>query len=195
MSSRIVNYINIIYRLLIAGLFFWLYLLKGFIFYGLIESFATLFKVIKLIIEDRDGEPVARLYKQNSVLFRGFGIHSLFISAYFSIILSILFLLNYIKIESSDLAVLVLLYMLFIGIVIFTYFIYNFAIYEYDIKKSFFGSLLQVVKNIFTTIAIISIVIFSFWICRVNIIAMIFVVPMVYSLGVIILCRSRKMQF
>lgn len=174
-----------------VSLYFWLCVLKGFIFYGLIPASCALFLTIDLIKENKEEED---LKKRFNAFYKRYEKYK-----YQSFILTFLFLFFYVlliylsKHLQSPIAltlIIVVGYMLILLSVLFVYSVYFLCFREVSFKQSLIISFVSVIKNLKITFAILVINIVLMYLAYLNLAFFVIFGPFLFALSVRFVLQS-----
>ena len=182
LDFKIYTILNRAYKYFIASFYFWVYLFRGIVVYGLIPSSCSLFSVMEDIKEDRDCDGIKKLFFAYYREYKIYRIHSLIFAFITFSIYASLFFLNKVNNKIALIFTIVLIYLLAMILLILTYTINYLVFKKCDFKTAFISSFIFTVKNIFPSLSIVISFIMLFIIGRMNLVFLIFFLPFLYVL-------------
>lgn len=191
MESKFLGLIDLIYQLVKSSFFFWITLVKSFVFFGLTTSFCTMLKVMEEILLG-NGTPTRILYKEISSEYKGYKGLSLvtsFLLIYFSAFI-IIPLPNSISSNTASIIKFSMIYLFLLTLVLFTYISWILVNMDLTLKKSIMFGFYLMIKRFFRTIILILMMIVLFSVSYKNFIFFIFLAPAIYANGVKIVLKK-----
>lgn len=173
--------IDLIYQLTKTSFFFWVILIKNFIFPGLIVSFCTLFEVIEEVLSG-NGLPIRKLFKEISPKYKGNKRLSLCTSG-LMIYLSAFIILPFPPSMSSSTASIIkfaIIYLFLLIMVLFTYISWILMKKDLPVKKMIMYAFYLMMKRFMRTIMIVLIVVALFYLGHMNLTFFFFLSPALY---------------
>jgi uncharacterized membrane protein YesL len=184
-ETKLFSLIDITYQLIKTSIFFWVTLVKNFIFLGLTVSFCTLLEVIDEILSG-NGLPIRKLFQDISPKYKlnkRLSLVTFGFIAYLSAFIIIPFPSS-ISINTALIIKFALLYILLLALVFFTYISWVLVKLELSLKKTVMYSFYLMMKHFFRSIILILMVFSLFYLTHMNVIFLIFLAPALYAFGV-----------
>jgi uncharacterized membrane protein YesL len=191
MNKKLFDVIDKVYKLFMASLYFWGYAFKGLLVYGIFPSLCSLLIITKEILVDEDGDNVRGRYADYYNQHKHYGVWSMLIVFYFSALYAGLYFLNQSGTSLSKIISFVVLYMLFMGFMILSYISYFVAFQSMIIGLAFSRAFISTFKHLPISIATVALIYICTLIGSWNFIALIFIVPTLFAVGIRILMFNR----
>lgn len=180
MDSKLISIINSLYIYFLISVYFWVYLLRGFLVYGIIPAFCSLILTIDAISKGQ-GNEVGTLYKKNSKLFSVYKIQSFVISMFFILIYSLLFFMNMSEGVIASIATVSLMYFLILGLIYFTYYIQVLSFENLPVKQALARAYILSIKYFLRSFYIVILVYVLFILAKFNLILFLVLAPFVFG--------------
>ncbi|MFJ5758548.1 hypothetical protein ACIQAA_05280 [Neobacillus sp. NPDC093182] len=190
-ESKFLSLIDLIYQLVKSSFFFWITLVKNFVFFGLTASFCTTLKIIEEILLG-NGTPTRILYKEISPEYKGYKGLSMvtsFLLIYFSAFIILPFP-NSISSNTASIIKFSMIYLFLLSLVLFTYISWILVNMDLSVKQSIMFGFYLMIKRFLRTIILILFMIVLFSLSYKNFIFFIFLAPAIYALGVRIVLKN-----
>src|SRR5699024_8649917 len=174
-----------LYKYFKVSFYFWVYLFKGLLVYGLIPATSALFLTLHYLHNDKNNNE-AEIKKNYKIYYNQFSNHkvaSFLISFLLILILSISY---YLYVFNSAITVMLLIvncYTLALILITFTYTIYFLTTKEMSMKQSFIFGFVSVIKNLLRSLLILAIVLLDLYIAYFNLVLFVAVGPVVYGVS------------
>ncbi len=184
-EAKFFGLIDLIYQLFKSSVFFWITLVKGFIFLGLTTSFCTLLEVIEETLSG-NGTPTKQLFKEIIPKYKGTKKLS-FITFCLIIYLSAFILLPFPASLSSSTASMIkfaIIYLFILTLVLFTYISWILVKMDLSMKQTIMYGFYLMMKRFIRTITLILMMVAIFYLAHMNFIFLIFLAPAFYAFGV-----------
>jgi uncharacterized membrane protein YesL len=183
-NNKLYNFIDALYTYFKVSFYFWLYLLRGFIFYGLIPSTCALFLTIHFLNEKKEEgnikERFKAYYKQNEK----YNIPSLVFSfLFFFLYVSLIFLSKHLENPISLVLIIVVGYALILLSVLFVYCMYFLCFHGGTFKQSMMISFVTAIRNLRITLLILLINIVLVYMAKLNLAFFVVFGPFLFGLG------------
>jgi uncharacterized membrane protein YesL len=191
MESKFLELIDLIYQLVKSSFFFWITLIKNFVFFGLTTSFCTMLEVIEELLSG-NGTPTRILYKEISSKYKGYKGLSLvtsFLLIYFSAFIILPFP-NSISSNTASMIKFSVVYLFLLTLVLFTYSSWITVKMDLTVKQTIRFSFYLMMKRFFRTFFLILMMVAIFYFSYMNFIFLIFLAPAMYAFGVRLLLKN-----
>jgi uncharacterized membrane protein YesL len=184
-NNRLYNIVDSLYTYFKVSLYFWVSILKGFIFYGFIPASCALFLTIDFIKEKKEEgdlkEKFNAFYKQyEKYKLQSFILTFLFLFFYVVLI----YLSKHLQSPIALTLIIVVGYVLILLSVLFVYCVYFLCFSEESFKHSMILSFVTAIKNLKVTFAILVINILLMYIAYLNLAFFVIFGPFLFALGV-----------
>jgi len=186
LNSKLFEFFNSVYKYFQVSFYFWVSLLKGAIIYSLIPAFSALLLTIKeLHEEDKEEEQhVKEMFSKHYHTFNRFK----FVSFIYSIIVitsfSSLYLLNRSTTSYALLLTMLIIYILIMTVLLFTYTIYYLGNHDIEMKQiitiSFVSMIRKFGKSLMLLIFIIALLLLAYY----NFLLFMIISPFAYGISV-----------
>lgn len=191
MRDNIINVVNKVYKYLMAGMYFWWYVLKGFIVYGMLPAICCLLKVADELYLDLEDKPVGNIFQDCYKKVKDLKIQSLFLFLFHSLLIAGIALVSREQGTLSTIVLVLLVYLLVIVLINTTYIAYLITFKAMDFKDAWKHAFVESIRHPIASMAVLAILFISGWIGYMNLVAMIFVAPVLYALVVKLLFVNR----
>lgn len=182
MQKNIINVVTKIYKFFLAGLYFWLYLLRGFVVYGLYSATCSLFVAVDELFKDLEDRFVSTIYREAAAKYNKYKLESFLSILYFSILSIAIYFVYDIPGSVASVLLFVLLYLVLLGIVLITYTSYYLAYEETVFKYALALAFINSFKRPIVSIAIFLTSFICAYIAYVNLVVLIFIAPPLFGL-------------
>mgnify|MGYP001112281520 CR=1 FL=1 len=192
-EAKFLSLIDLIYQLIKTSSFFWITMIKNFIFWGLIASFCTLLEVMEEITAG-NGLPIRKLFQQKSLKYKGKKRLSL-LTCGLMIYLGAFIILPFPASMSSTTTSIIkfaIIYLFLLTLVLFTYISWILVKMDLSVKKTIMYAFYLMMKRFIRTIFLILIMVTLFYIAHMNFIFFIFLAPALYAYCVSLLLKKFK---
>lgn len=184
-ETKFLTLFDLIYQLIKTSFFFWITLIKNFIFLGLTVSFCTLLEVMEEV-SSGNGLPIRRLFQDISPKYKSYKKLSLAMVCLIVYLSAFIILPFPLSISSNAILIIkfALLYLFLLILMLFTYISWILVKMELPLKQSILYGFYLMIKRFFRTIILISIMMVLFSLSHRNAIFFIFLAPSLYAFGV-----------
>lgn len=191
MENKIYHFFNKLYKYFKVSIWFWLYLMRGAIIYGVFSATGTLFAVMTEMETNDEDEP-RELFAKHYAHYRKLKM----VSFIFSIIMILLYIgliyVNYINTAMAMMFKVIFIYFGSMVIILFAYSINEMIVPTKTLKENLIHSFIKMIKNFFTSMWILIFSVALIIMGMKNLVILIFIVPFIYSLGIKLLLREVK---
>lgn len=191
MRNNIINVVTKVYKFLMAGMYFWWYVVKGFIVYGMLPAMCCLLKATDELYLDLEDRPVGVIYKEAYESVKGLKMQSFFIFFFYSVMIAGLYLISTYEGPVMTVILVLMVYVFVMGIVNTTYTTYFITFKAMTFKEAFIHAFVASIKHPIASLSVLAVLFIAGWIGYMNLVAMIFVVPALYALIVKVLFVNR----
>lgn len=191
MRNNIINVVTKVYKYLMAGMYFWGYILRGLIVYGLLPAMCCLLKATDELFLDAEDRPVGHIFRDSYKKVKSLKLQSFLVFMYHSLLIVAAFFVSQQEGDVWTVVLVLLIYLLVMGFINITYTTYFISFKEMTFKDAFIQAFLASIKHPIASIAVLAILFISGWIGYMNLVAMIFVAPALYALVVKLLFVNR----
>lgn len=180
---------NLIYKLCKVSLYFFVYLLKGGIVYGLIPATASMLETIKQVLEGED--EVALLYKMNSTKYTKYRLQSFFFVLLFLLLYMGIFLINRSESNAALVITVILIYFLCLFALLFVYSIIYTVTKNLPYRHIIGLSFISIIRHFDLSIIIVIMLSALYFSLKVNV--LFFIVCSPFLFGLCLLFVSKRM--
>lgn len=195
MNNKLFHFIQTLYLYFQVSFYFWIHLIKGLVIYALIPATAALFLTIKAIREQKDEEGIKSIYQFFYRKYEEYKLPSFLVSVLFSVLLASLFYIS--KWENKPafmlILIIVILYILALSFVLYTYSIYFITTRTFTFKQALIFSFVTAIKNILPTMGILVVGAVLIYSAYLNLAFFVIFSPFLFGLGLNFLFRKLKM--
>lgn len=182
MNSKLIVVVETVYKYIQIGFYFWIYLLRGFIIYGIVPTGCALILTIHDIRNPLEDSDIKNLYKNHYKKYAKYKLQSFVFIFIIIISYSALFYLNDYNNNISIIATIFFIYIGLMTIVIFTYCIHFLVWKNVDFKQSIILSFVTSIRKLMISISILGIFILLFAIGKFNFLLLLVVAPTIYGI-------------
>jgi uncharacterized membrane protein YesL len=189
MNNKLLNFIQTLYLYFQVSFYFWIYLFKGFIIYALVPVTAALFLTIKDIREQKDEQAVGIIFKSYYQRYQTYRLPSFLYSFLGIVLLAALIYISRLSSKNAYMLILiiVILYILCFGAVLFTYSVHFITTRSLSFKQSLIFSFVAAIRNFVITLGLLVVMIGVIYTAYVNFAFFVIFSPFLFGLGVTLL--------
>ncbi|WP_409848753.1 hypothetical protein [Anaerobacillus sp.] len=172
-----------LYQYVKASLLFWIYLIRGFVVYGLVPAFCSLIAVTEDVKKDQDHEKISVLFSRYYQKYNIFKLQSFLLSFLLIITYNLLFFTVQSQGSYSLIVIFILLYILGITIIVITY-TCSFLVFcpeKVNFKQAIALAFVSTIKHFGVSIILLCLLGLLFAIAGINFLLFIFIAPVLYT--------------
>lgn len=190
MNSKIYQVFNTLYEYLKVSFYWWVYLFRGAIVYGFLPAGCALVRTVWDLLQAKENAEVRVLFKKYYHQFNhykgpSFLLSIILISSWF-----ILFLLNRINGAGSSIGTIVVIYVLALTILVYSYLIHFLSLNKIPFKQAFAKSYFAVFKRPKATFSILIVQIVMAAAAYINFAFFFFFGPFLYGIGLRLILQN-----
>ena len=195
MNNKLYYFTQTLYSYFKVSLYFWLYLLKGLIIYGLIPSTCALFLTMNAIIEEKDDQGVKSLFKTYYEKYKKYKGQSFLFSLVLSFLFAALFYLSKQQKSAAFIFIIVCCYFLALAAILFIYCTYLLSFRNLTFKQSIIFSFVTAFRNLFITLGTLIVILALLFAAYENFAFFMIFGPFLFGLAILFIFRRLKYWF
>lgn len=180
MDSKLISFINTLYIYFLVSMYFWVYLIRGFLIYGILPAFSALVLTIDDISKGEDDD-VGNLFKKHNKEFSVYKFQSFIIAMYFIFLYSLLFLMNNYDNSIAAVTIVSLICLLILGAVFFTYYIQVLSFKNIRSKRALMTSYILAIRYFVNSFLIVSVIYLLSVLAKTNLFIFLLLAPFIFG--------------
>lgn len=190
MNSKIYYVFLVFYQYLKVSVYWWFHLLKRIFIYGLVPAGCALFLTIEELLKRKDQVEVKEVFKKNFQEFSQYKIQSFGFSIILISLWTALYFLNQKAGGISILLTVLILYLLALSLIAYTYCVNYLAFKKSPFKQALMMSMYSMLKNVMQSITVIVIICVLMTVAYMNFAFFFFFGPFLYGISVRLVLRG-----
>lgn len=182
-NNRLYNLVQTLYTFFKVSFYFWLYLVKGFVFYGFIPASCSLFLTINTVLESKDDENIKQIFNENYKKYEIYRLQSLFVVFLFSFLYVMFIFMSKVNNQYAVIAMIVIGYALMLSAVVYVYCVYYLTLRELSLKEAILLSFVSAIRNIMTSLLLLLIIAAALYLGYLNFAFFVIFVPFLFALS------------
>lgn len=190
-NIRIAGMLEFAFSMAKMSLFFWLYLIKKFLFWGLPASFCTLIETVEEVLKG-NGKPVRKLFYKNSQNYNQTRMFSLFLYAFFFYAGSFI-LLPFPDTLPANISLVIkfaFVYLVLLAVILLTFVSFNMVKLHLPVRKAVLYGFFLLMKKFTRSILLLAAFLVITYLSQMNLIFLFFFAPSLYALAAVLILRK-----
>jgi uncharacterized membrane protein YesL len=194
MNSKIYQFFNTLYDYLKVSFFWWIYLFRGAVVYGFLPAGCALVYTVEELLHKKESSVVSELFKKyynQFIRYKGqsFLFSIILVSSWF-----LLFLLNRINGTAAIIGTIVIIYVMALTLIVYSYLINFLSTKDISFKQAFARSYIAVFKMPKTTFTILLVLLGMVTAAYINFAFFFFFGPFLYGIALRFILQNSLRQ-